>query len=90
MYWWPFFYNGKILLRILDRKGLAEFLKWLGVLVDYPIELYLANDLDNVVDRLVTIKSEQSKVEKLFSKLIERNSKYYEYKQKWLRQVTKK
>ncbi len=84
MYWWPFFYNGKILLRIASQKGDDEFLKWFKVLADYPAELYLANDLDTAVEHLITIKIDNKEVESLLDRLMERNSKYYEYKQRWL------
>lgn len=84
MYWWPFFYNGKILLRIAGQKGNGEFLKWFKVLADYPAELYLANDLDVAVEHLITIKTNKEAVESLLDKLMERNSKYYECKQRWV------
>lgn len=83
MYWWPFFYNGKILMRIAVQKGNDEFLKWFKVLTDYPAELYLANDLDVAVEHLITIRTNKQAVERLLDRLMERNSKYYEFKQRW-------
>lgn len=88
MYWWPFFYNGKILVKIAQVKGTQEFLNWFKQLADYPIDLLIANDLDVAVEYLTTIKIPKEKIEKLFAKLIERNPKYYEYKQKWLKNET--
>lgn len=84
MYWWPFFYNGKVLMRIAVQKGNDEFLKWFKVLIDYPVELYLANDLDVAVEHLITIKTDKQVVESLLDRLMEKNSKYYEFKQRWM------
>jgi len=84
MYWWPFFYNGKILVKIVQVKGNQEFLRWFKKLADYPIDLLIANDLDIAVEYLTSIKTHREQAEKLFSRLMERNPKYYESKQKWL------
>jgi hypothetical protein len=83
MSWWPFFYNGMVLLAIAKQRGSTEFLKWFKKLADYPIEILIANDLDSAVEYLITIKTNRKIVEELFKKLIERNSKYYEYKLRW-------
>ena len=84
MYWWPFFYNGKVLLKIAEVKGEGEFLTWFKKLADYPTDLLIANDLDLAVEYLITIKTHKKQVEKLFLRLMERNSKYYVHKQKWM------
>lgn len=84
MYWWPFFYNGKILIKIAQVKGDQEFLEWFKKLAVYPTELLIANDLDTAVEYLISIKSHKTEVEKLFVQLMARDPKYYEYKQKWL------
>lgn len=84
MYWWPFFYNGKILLKIAEKESVEEFLRWFDVLADYPNEILIANDLDNAVEHLTKIKTHKDVVQEVFKKLIKRNSKYYETKQKWL------
>ncbi len=89
MYWWPFFYNGKILLKIAEQEGVEEFLKWFKILVDYPIELLVANDLDIAVEYLTGLKTNKEEIEYLFKRLIERNSKYYTDKQNWLNQNNK-
>lgn len=86
MYWWPFFYNGKVLVKIAQVKGTQEFLKWFKQLADYPIDLLIANDLDVAVEYLTSMKTHGKQVKKLFARLMERNPKYYEYKQKWQKQ----
>lgn len=88
MYWWPFFYNGKILIKIAQVKGTQEFLIWFKKLADYPIDLLIANDLDVAVEYLTSIKTHREQAEKIFVRLMERNPKYYEYKQKWLKNET--
>lgn len=85
MYWWPFFYNGKILVKIAQVKGNQEFLRWFKKLVDYPTDLLIANDLDVAVEYLTSIKTHKEQVEKLFAGLMERNPKYYDFKQTWLK-----
>lgn len=87
MYWWPSFYNGKILLKIAKFKGNQEFLKWFEKLVAYPVDLLIAHDLDEAVEYLVTIKTSKKRIAQLFKSLIERNSKYFEYKQRWNEKV---
>lgn len=82
MYWWPFFYNGKI-LNILNEMGEDEFLTWFEKLVDYPKKVLVANDLDIAVEQLIQIEGFGDQVEDILDSLIERNPKYYDYKQKW-------
>jgi len=87
MYWWPFFYNGKILANILENKDTNEYLKWFKILAQYPVNVLIANDLDVAVKKLVDIKDKRYKkeVEYLFDLLIKRNPEYYEFKQRWLK-----
>lgn len=87
MYWWPFFYNGKILVKIAKSKGDKEFLKWFEKLATYPVDLLIAHDLDEAVEYLVTIKTNKKRIMQLFKSLMDRNSKYFEYKQRWLKAV---
>lgn len=89
MYWWPFFYNGKILVAIANKKSVEAFLTWLEKLADYPNEVLIANDLDTAVEYLTTAKTHKEKVKKLFDRLIQRNPKYYEYKQRWGQNIKK-
>lgn len=88
MYWWPFFYNGKVLVKILENKGVEEFLHWFKKLANYPSKALIANDLDIAAEELIKIKGKkyQEKVKKLLDSLITRNSKYYDFKQEWQQQ----
>ena len=83
IYWWPFFYNGKILCAIYDKAGEEEFLKWMDFLVSYPVELYIANDLGDAVNKLKTLPKENKLVEQIFDKLIKRNPSLYDIKKEW-------
>ncbi len=71
-------------VKIAQVKGDQEFFSWFKKLVDYPIDLLIANDLDVAVKYLTSIKTHKEQVEKLFARLMKRNPKYYESKQKWL------
>jgi len=86
MSWWPFFYNGKILVKIYDHEGIEEFLKWFEILLDYPKQVRIAYDLDTAVEQLIQIRDEEykRKIKKLLKKLVQRNLKYHEVKQKYL------
>ena len=83
MYWWPFFYNGKVLVAILDNKGEEEFLTWFEKLANYPNKVLIANDLDTAAEKLVEIKNHKKRIRDLFELLIKRNPKYYNFKQRW-------
>ena len=85
MYWWPFSYNGKILVSLYDSEGSTEFLKWFAVLASYPIEFDIGHDVDIAVDILLSFPKDDASVDALFALLIKRNSRYYEYKQRWLK-----
>ena len=86
MYWWPYFYNGKILSLVYDNAGTDEFLKWLGFLSDYPKKMLIANDLDIALNRLISLSKDNKKIENIFEKLIERNANYIDFQQRWKNQ----
>ena len=83
MHWWPYHYNGKILLRIAELQGEKEFLEWLGELSDYPEGVTIANDLNIVIDRLKTVSvSSQSKT--IFEKIVAYHPDYFEKMKEWV------
>lgn len=83
MYWWPFFYNGKILEAVLDHKGENTFLSYLKKLAEYPTPVLIAHDLDTAVTRLTKISDQDKEVSEIFDLLIKRDPKYYEFKEQW-------
>jgi len=83
MYWWPFFYNGKILEAVLDNKGEKAFLTYLRKLAEYPTPVLIAHDLDTAVSRLTEITGQDTEVGKIFDLLIKRDPKYFESRQEW-------
>lgn len=87
MYWYPFHYNGKILLAIAKNRGNKEFLKWLRVLAEYPKEMLIAYDLQEAIDYLKLLPTGDAEVEVIFNSLIERDSKFYDSKQEWLKKA---
>lgn len=83
MHWWPYFYNGKILNIVLDKKGPDEFLKWLEFLLDYPKDILIASDLNIAIEKIINFSKDDERIERIFNKLIERNPKNIEFKSKW-------
>jgi hypothetical protein len=86
MHWWPFHYNGKILVKLADEKGDGEFLKWIDYLSDYPEGAIIANDLDLVIDRFAMLPV-TDKAKSVFEKLVARNPQYFEKMKGWLNHV---
>lgn len=86
MHWWPFHYNGKILVKIADEKGDATFLEWVDYLANYPEGAIIANDLDLVIDRLAKLPV-SDKAKSVFEKLVARNPQYFEKMKEWLNHV---
>lgn len=83
MHWWPYHYNGKILVKVADEKGENEFLEWLGYLTDYPEGVIIANDLGLAIDKLATLPiNDRSK--EIFKKLVARYPEYFEKMKGWL------
>jgi len=88
-YWFPFHYNGKILIKLAEVEGEKEFLKYVEFLLDYPKETSIPRDINLAVDRLIKIKIDKKTVKRIFDKLMERNPNFYEPKKKWLFNVKK-
>lgn len=86
VHWWPFFYNGKILLAVAKHRGDKEFLRWLELLADYPVEALIANDIGDAVARPKILPKNNKQVERIFGKLIERNANFLDDKQEWRQQ----
>jgi len=88
VYWWPFFYNGKILLAVAKHKGSTEYLKWFEFLANYPIEVLIANDLADAIGPLKKLPKDNKQVARIFDKLIERNANFLDDKQEWSKNET--
>ncbi len=88
VYWWPFFYNGKILLAVAKHKGNTEYLKWFEFLSNYPIEVLIANDLADAISPLKKLPKDNKQVARIFDKLIERNANFLDDKQEWSKNET--
>ena len=88
-YWWPFYYNGEILMVIKQKGGDKKFLSSLEFLSGYPKELIIG-EIDEAVKTLrdLPIKYDQQ-VEKIFNKLIVRNPNFYDEKKVWERSKAK-
>ncbi len=88
VYWWPFFYNGKILLAVANHKGSTKYLKWFEFLANYPIEVLIANDLADAIGPLKKLPKDNKQVARIFDKLIGRNANFLDDKQEWLKNET--
>lgn len=86
VHWWPFFYNGRMLLAVAKHKGNVEFLKWFEFLADYPDEVLIANDIGDAVTHLKTLSKSNMLVGEIFDKLIKRNANFLHDKQDWQKQ----
>lgn len=86
VHWWPFFYNGKMLLAVAKHKGNEEFLKWFKFLADYPVEVLIANDIGDAVAYLKKLPKDNKLVGDIFDKLIKRNANFLHDKQEWMQQ----
>lgn len=80
--WWPYYYNGKILLMAKEKKGDKEFLDSLEYLTQYPKELNIGNTSE-VVKLMKKFPYPNDQIERIFNNLIERNSGFYNDKQEW-------
>lgn len=84
MHWWPYHYNGKILVKIAEERGEEEFLKQLDYLLGYPDGVIIASDLSIVIDRLITLPV-TDKAKTIFKKIVIRNSEYFEKMKEWIK-----
>lgn len=86
--WWPHFYNGRVLLRILEREhdvtNPKHFLHWLNFLSGYPTGVSIGNDIDEAIVKLQSLASPDKRIERIYKKLFKRDPKYYHHKQSWL------
>ncbi len=81
--WWPYYYNGKILLMAKEKKGNKDFLDSLEYLTQYPKELNIGN-ISEVVKLIKQFSYPDAQVERIFNNLIDRNSSFYNDKQQWI------
>lgn len=84
IYWWPYHYNGNILLMVNKEKGQQQFLDDFEFLSKYPKEVDIGG-IKEAVDLLKEISIPNDQVERIFNKLIERHSSFYDDKQQWMK-----
>jgi hypothetical protein len=82
--WWPYHYNGAILLKVLTNLGTEQFLKDLEFLVDYPEEAALPYDFNNVLGELEHIKTHTFDIRRIYEKLIARSYLFNSSYETWL------
>lgn len=84
MYWWPFYYNGTILEKLAKNGKNEEFLQSLEFLIEYPVDVYIG-DIDKTIKYLQEFATTNKQVERIFDRLIKRNTKFYDDKEEWLK-----
>lgn len=82
--WWPYHYNGSILLKVLENLGVKQFLDDLEFLIDYPEEVSFAYDFEKVLLELEKIKTNSDQIKRIYDKLISRNYIFNNSYEKWL------
>ena len=85
VYWWPYHYNGKLLLLVKQRKSDDIFLDILRLLAEYPKEVSIG-DVSDAIALLKGFPKTDNRVEQIFRALVLRNSNYFHDKQEWLKQ----
>src|SRR3989338_3414270 len=71
IYWWPYHYNGNILLMVNKGKGQQQFLDDFEFLSKYPKEVDIGG-IKEAVDLLKEIPAPNDQIERIFNNLIER------------------
>lgn len=82
--YWPYHYNGSILVKVLDNLGVEQFLKDLEFIVDYPKAAGLPYDFDKVLVRLEEINTNKDDVNRIYEKLVGKNYLINNSYDKWL------
>lgn len=82
--YWPYHYNGSILIKVLQNLGTEQFLKDLEFIVDYPDKTGLPYDFDKVSLELEKITSHNDDVKRIYEKLIGKSYLINNSYEKWL------
>lgn len=82
--WWPYHHNGSILVKVLEKKGVEQFLQDIDYLADYPEEVTIAYDFEGALAELEKIKTNKDDIARIYEKLISRNYLYNDSYDKWL------
>ncbi len=82
--WWPYHYNGSILLKVLENLGTEQFLRDFEFLVDYPEQAMFAYDIDKVLVELEKITANKDTVKRIYEKLITKNYLFNSSYENWL------
>ena len=81
--WWPYHYNGSILVKVLEHRGVEQFLEDMEFLIDYPEEASIAYDFNEALTELEKINSHKDEVKRIYEKLLTRNYNFNGSYEKW-------
>jgi len=82
--WWPFHYNGSILVKVREHIGIEQFLEDLEFLISYPEQASIAYDFDVALAELEKVDTHDDVVKRIYDKLISRNYNFNHSYEKWL------
>lgn len=80
--WWPFSFNGDILLAAYERRQITKFLESLELLLGYPQNVHLGLK-EEVLAKLASLDQPLVDVERILRKYVERNPMMYEVYVAW-------
>lgn len=81
--WWPYFYNGEILLEIASHS-VENFISSFDYLADYPDNVIIASDIEKPLTLLSKLDVQPEEIDALFKKLITRNPQFFDFYKIWL------
>jgi len=82
--YWPYHYNGSILVKVLQNLGTEQFLKDLEFIIDYPDKVGLPYDFDKVLVELEKISTHKEGIKRIYEKLIGKNYLINNSYENWL------
>lgn len=86
-YWWPYYENKEILMKVKENVGIGEFFDSLEFLLGYPKDVNLG-DIREVAKILQNLPGDYSpQIEKVFDKLVARNIAFYDARETWKKKI---
>ncbi len=79
---WLNYKNNEILMKVAEKEGEEEFLKWLDHICNYPRKFIAMGDVSAVIALLKKGKNIEA-IAKVFPKLLERDTRFYEDWKQW-------
>ncbi len=86
-YWWAYYENKEILIKVKENVGNGEFLNSLEFLVGYPKDVNLG-EIGGVVEILQNLPGKyNAQIGRIFDKLVARNIAFHDAKETWKKKI---